>query len=278
MPINSAHPYVLEVFMSTIAVLIPTYKPSWYLKRCLRSIEEQTLPKDKLKVYIALNGPKENFEEIIQSALEETNFDYEFFYLEKAGVSNARNHLINNSTEPYVTFVDDDDCISPTYLESLLSVSSIDTIGISNVYNFEQDISERKPNYIGQAFLKLPDIEKSKFKSRKYYSSPWAKLIHRNIIGTTRFNTKLAVGEDALFMAELSYKVKAVKKSLPEAIYYVYERPNSASRTKVKPLDELQRITYLTLQYTKFFFHPRYNKLFVLTRIAATLKFINRIF
>lgn len=264
--------------MSTVAVLIPTYKPSWYLRRCLKSIDNQTLPKDKFKVYIALNGPKDNFEEVIHSALKNTNFNYEFFYLEQAGVSNARNFLIDNSTEPYITFIDDDDCISPIYLESLLSVSSPNTIGISNVYNFENDINERKPSFLGQSFLKLRDVEESKFKSRKYYSSPCAKLIHRNIIGATRFNTKLAVGEDALFMAELSYKVKAVKKALPEAIYYVYERPNSASRTKVKPLDELQRITYLTMQYTKLFFHPRYNKLFILTRIAATLKFLNRIF
>lgn len=263
--------------MSSIAVLIPTYKPGWYLQRCLQSIEEQTLPKDKFKVYIALNGPKENFEEVIHSALDNTNFDYEFFYLEQAGVSNARNFLIDSSTEPYITFIDDDDCISPIYLESLLSVSSPNTIGISNVYNFENDINERKPSYLGQSFLKLRDVEESKFKSRKYYSNPGAKLIHRNIIGATRFNTKLAVGEDALFMAELSYKAKAVKKALPEAIYYVYERPNSASRKKVKPLDELQRIIYLLKQYGKMLLNFRYDSLFITTRIMATILHLKRL-
>lgn len=262
--------------MSTVAVLIPTYKPGDYIHRCLQSLENQTLTKDQFKVYIALNGPKDNFEEHIYAYLQGCSFKYDFFYLKQTGVSHARNFLIDNSNEDYITFVDDDDCISPTYLESLLSVSSIDTIGISNVYNFEQDISERKPNYIGQAFLKLPDIEKSKFKSRKYYSSPCAKLIHRNIIGTTRFNTKLAVGEDALFMAELSYKVKAVKKALPEAIYYVYARAGSASRSKVKKKQELKRILYLIRVYS-FMLFKGYNIPFILSRIAATSKQLTRL-
>lgn len=264
--------------MPNIAVLIPTHKPGNYILSCLQSLDYQTLPKEKFKVYIALNGPKGNFEEFVFSALKSMSFDYEFFYISEAGVSNARNYLIDKSVEPYVTFIDDDDCISSIYLESLLSVSSIDTVGISNVYNFEKDMSERKSSYIGESFLKLSAVEKSKFKSRKYFSSPCAKLIHRDIIGSTRFNTKLAIGEDALFMAELSYKVHAVRKSLSEAIYYVYERPNSASRKKVKPLSELKRIFYLTFQYFKIFLQPRYDQVFILTRIAATLKFIKRVF
>ncbi len=264
--------------MTKISVLIPTYKPQEYLERCLQSIDDQSLPKKEYKVYIALNGPKDNYADFIQRLLRLFSFEYEFFYLDKAGVSNARNHLIDTSTEPYITFIDDDDCISPTYLESLLAVSSLDTIGISNSYDFEQDINEKKSNFIGQSFLKLPDIEKSKFKSRKYFSSPCAKLIHRKIIGSTRFNTKLAMSEDALFMAELSNKVHAVKKASSEAIYYVYERPNSASRKKIKRVDEVERVFYLVLQYTKLFFNPRYNKLFIATRIAATLKFLKRVF
>lgn len=274
----SADFYFKGIILFKISVIIPTYKPDNYIFRCLQSIDCQTLSKEEFKVYIALNGPKDSYEEVIDTALENTSFNYELFYLEEAGVSNARNYLIENSNEPFVTFIDDDDCISPIYLESLLRASSVDTIGISNVYDFEHDISERKPDFIGQCFLKLATVERSKFKSRKYFSSPWAKLIHRNIIGSTRFNTKLTMSEDALFMAELSNKVSAVRKASSEAIYYVYERPNSASRKKIKRLDEIERILYLTLQYTKLFFNPRYDRLFIATRIAATLKFVKRIF
>src|SRR5690554_397082 len=206
MSINSAHPHVLEVFMSTIAVLIPTYKPGWYLQRCLQSIEEQTLPKDNFKVYIALNGPKDNFEEVIHSALDSTNFDYEFFYLELASVSNTRNYLIENSAEEYIVFVDDDDVISKNYLEELLKVSDATNIGIANVYNFSESLDDLKGSYIGKSFEKLEKTTSSKYKSRKYFSSPCAKMIHRTIIGNVRFDTELAIGEDSLFMAKISHK------------------------------------------------------------------------
>lgn len=262
--------------MTKISILIPTYKPDWYIKRCLESIEEQSLSKDDFKVFIALNGPKENYKSYVQHVLKSCSFNYSFYYLEKAGVSSARNYLIRNSTGPFIVFVDDDDVLSSSYLEELLEASSENTLGVSNVYTFEKSISERKLNYISKSFLSLAAVEKSKFKSRKYFSSPCAKMIHRNIIGLTRFNTKLAIGEDALFMAELSKKVEAVRKTSSEAIYYVYQREGSASRSKVNKLQEIKRIFYLISAYFLMLFKG-YNTMFTLTRIAATAKQLTRL-
>lgn len=258
--------------MSTVAVFIPTYKPSWYLRRCLKSIDNQTLPKDKFKVYIALNGPKDDFEEVIHSALENTNFNYEFFYLEQAGVSNARNFLIDNSTEEFVVFVDDDDVLSDNYLEELLKVSDANNIGIANVYNFSESLDDLKESYIGKSFEKLEKTTSSKYKSRKYFSSPWAKMIHRTIICNVRFDTALAIGEDSLFMAKISHKVQGVRKTVASACYYVYEREGSATRQKIDKKKELKRIVYLLKEYSKMLLSFRYNTLFIMTRVAATLR------
>ncbi|WP_313206017.1 glycosyltransferase [Psychrobacter faecalis] len=257
--------------MSEISILIPTYKPSWYLERCLRSIENQSLPKDKFKVYIALNGPKDNFEEVIHSALDSTNFDYEFFYLELASVSNTRNYLIENSAEEYIVFVDDDDVISKNYLEELLKVSDATNIGIANVYNFSESLDDLKESYIGKSFEKLEKTTSSKYKSRKYFSSPWAKMIHRTIINDVRFDINLAIGEDSLFMAQLSNRVKSVRKTVETACYYVYEREGSATRQKIDKKKELKRIVYLLKEYSKMLLSFRYNTLFIMTRVAATL-------
>ncbi|MUK92239.1 glycosyltransferase [Aliivibrio fischeri] len=264
--------------MKKISVLIPTYKPDWYLERCLHSIEAQTLSKNNFKVYIALNGKKNGYEQYVGNLLEKCHFYYEYIYIEEASVSNSRNVLIEKSIEDYITFLDDDDVLSPTYLESLLAVSSEYVVGISNIYNFERNINERKPNYIGDSFFKLPALEKSKFKSRKYFSSPCAKLIHRNIIGETRFNRKLDMGEDALFMTMISSNVKAVMKSDSEAIYYVFERANSLSRKKIQRSYEIKRIVYLLMKYSVLFAKAKKNHLFIATRFAATLKFIRRLF
>ena len=264
--------------MFNVAVLIPTYKPGDYLRRCLQSIDSQTLSQDKYKVYIALNGPKENFEEVVFSALKSIHFEYEFFYLEKAGVSNARNFLITRSIEDYIVFVDDDDVLSSNYLTDLLSVTNSDFMGICNTKSFEVSVEAAKENFMSQSYVNLKSVEVSKFKSRKYYSSPCAKMLHRKMIGKYRFDERVKHGEDALFMATISKNIAGVQKVSSDACYYVYERPNSASRKKPNRLEELKRIQYLTVKYIKFFFRPGYSKLFIATRVAATFIYVRRVF
>lgn len=257
--------------MSKISVLIPTYRPQSYIEKCFDSIEKQTLSKEFFKVYIALNGDRNPYYEYIESLLAKYSFKSEFIYLEETGVSNARNRLLDISKEPFITFIDDDDIISENYLENLLEIADESYISIANVYNFEKDISEKKENYICKSFLKLNDVETNKYKTRKYFSSPCAKLINRKMIGDVRFDTKLKIGEDSLFMAEISNKVLGVKKTTDDTIYFVFERVGSATRKKIDKKDEPKRILYLLGKYTKMLF-GNYNKIFILTRIVATIK------
>lgn len=260
-----------------IALLLPTFKPGWYVERCLQSIEAQTLEKSKFKVYLALNGSDKSFESYLNEALKEFTFQYLLFFLEEPGVSNARNFLIDNSTEEFVVFVDDDDLLSENYLEELLKASSHSTIGISNVKNFTGAIDNLYENYIGDCFNKLGAVETSKFKSRQYYSSPCAKMIHRDIIDNVRFDTNLSIGEDSLFMAQLSPKVTAVQKTADSACYYVNQREGSASRSQVNKQQEFKRLTYLLKAYSKMLINPRYDSLFIMSRIAATFSHFKRL-
>jgi len=263
--------------VALIAVLLPTHKPKDYLERCFKSLDAQTLPKNKFCIYIALNGPREEYEIYIHAILYEFNFHYKYIYLNKPSVSHARNHLIEISSEPYITFMDDDDVVSSNYLESLLEQADEKFIAISNVCNFTENIENLTPNYMGLAFNRLSNKEISKLKIRKFFSSSCGKLIHRNIIGTTRFDTKLTAGEDSLFMTELSHRVVGVKKTDSSACYYVYERPGSTTRSKVNKWREIKRINYLLWKYS-FMMFGRQDKLFVLSRIAATMKHVKRLF
>lgn len=264
--------------MTDVSLIIPTYKPEDYIIRCLQSIESQTLDKSLFKVYIALNGSDKSFERYLQESLKAFSFKYELFFLESAGVSNARNFLIDNSTENFVVFVDDDDLLSENYLEELLQASTDNIMGIANVYNFTDNLNDLTENYIGRTFKKLDKFTNSKFKSRKYFSSPWAKMIHRSIIGNVRFDTKLAIGEDSLFMAQLSHRVTAVQKTADSACYYVCEREGSATRQKIDKKKELKRIVYLLKEYSKMLLSFRYGTLFIMTRILATVNHGKRLF
>ncbi|XKF14806.1 glycosyltransferase family 2 protein [Halomonas sp. BLK-85] len=260
-----------------IAVIIPSYKPSWYLDRCLFSLENQSLSKDKFKIYIALNGPKGDYEVFVLNLLAKYSFTHEYLYIEEAGVSYARNRLIDISKEEYITFIDDDDIISERFLEQLLHNVSADHISVSDVANFTDSIDNLTDNYIGKSFATLKDTETSLFKARKYFSSPCAKLIPREIVGSTRFDLKLKVGEDSLFMAELSKRVQGISKTDSSACYYVYQREGSASREKVVRMEEIKRVSYLVATYGTMLFNGS-NLLFIFSRIAASMKHLRRIF
>lgn len=266
--------------MKKIAVLIPSYKSGDYLTDCLLSIENQTLDKRFFKVYVALNGEREPYHSFILNTLKDFSFDHELIYIELAGVSNARNVLIEQSTEEFIVFIDDDDVVSPRYLAELLRVSSRNAMGIANIYNFQNTTEEKKPNYIGRTFQTIVDGESSKFKTRKYFSSPWAKMLHREMIATHRFDVKVAKGEDSLFMALLSPNVKCVKKTSEDACYFVHERVGSVTRRKTPIQVEIKTLNHLMLKYLRLLFSPRYAPLFIATRLAATafkyLKLIKR--
>lgn len=258
--------------MKNIAVLIPTFKPRGYFERCLISLENQTLDKKCFTVYIALNGPKDDYEKFIFELLGRVSFNYKYIFLEQAGVSKARNTLLDLSREEFIVFLDDDDLVSENYLESLSVFSTNKFMAISSIFNFEEDVKNLKENYIGRTFDLLDDTETSKYKTRKYFSSPMAKMIHRSMIQDIRFDDNVSKGEDSLFMAMISKNVLGVRKVNTVASYFVFERSGSASRKKIRKSKEIKTICYLTIQYLVLFFKNDYEKLFILTRIMATLK------
>ncbi len=259
-----------------VAVLIPTFKPKEYLERCFKSIENQSLNKEQFCVYIGLNGPKELYEEYVLKSLQKMTFKYKYIYIVEAGVSNTRNILLDKSTEEFVTFIDDDDLISHNYLENLLEVSTDRYMGISNIYNFKSDINYLVNNDIGMSYKTLENTETSKFKIRKYFSGPCAKLISRRMIGAIRFDTNLKNGEDSLFMIMISKNIEGTHKSSKETCYYVYERPESASRRKRKFYERLQVCMYLWEKYFSLLKVKEYDNVFILTRFVATLSTLKR--
>lgn len=118
---------------------------------------------------------------------------------------NARNKGIEDSKGNFICFIDDDDMISPTYLESLLEISSREIVGVSNVYSFEKSVLERKENFfICKLLRRKQKYDNASFLNVELLSVPWAKMIHREIISNHRFDCRFKNGEDALFITSIT--------------------------------------------------------------------------
>ena len=255
-----------------ISIIIPSYKPGSYLKDCLESINNQTMDKKCFEVIIVLNGVIKPYIEYIYSLTKMYDFNSVVIPTETPGVSNARNIGLIRAQGEYVCFIDDDDKISPSYLENLYSKATPNNIVASNVKAFYNNSNKTENDYIASAYKKLINKNSplSVFKGRKFMSSSCCKIISRRIIQDVRFDTNLKIGEDSVFMAKISKKVKSIVLSDSSAIYYRRLRAGSASRVKQPILKKCNIVCKLLKKYTKML-TPSYNIPFIATRIVAAL-------
>ena len=98
-----------------ISVIIPTYKPQDYFWECLDSLAAQTLEPERFEVTVVLNGCNEPYKSLIQEHISSgmQHLNVRLVQTDTPGVSNARNMGIDMANGTYLTFIDDDDYVSP---------------------------------------------------------------------------------------------------------------------------------------------------------------------
>lgn len=255
-----------------VSVIIPTFKPDYYLWECLNSVKNQTLTTSIYEVLIILNGEKEVYYSKIESWIKNNRIEnFRIVYTSVSGVSNARNLGLNLSSGEYIVFIDDDDYIDSNYLEQLIKKNEIlgnESIAITNYLDFDEITKQSlfNSNYT------LGEIESNICKKRKSFSIVWMKSIPRSLIGDTRFDVNFKNGEDALFMLEISKKIKNIGVVDQKAFYYRRVRMNSANFKKKDTYEILENTFKLIKEYSKFFLIKGYNKFFIFIRIIAILK------
>lgn len=260
-----------------ISVIIPTYKPQEYIGDCLHSLAIQTLPPENYEILIILNGCKEPYYSEIQTYID-TYFsahNVRLLHTHTSGVSYARNIGLDNAQGEYIAFIDDDDYVSPTYLEALLDKASRNTIALSNTIAFSAD-NPYINYYIAQAYRHYAPIGKQPFyKPRSYMAGPCMKLIHRDIIHNIRFDTRFKNGEDSLFIFCISKNVKYVDFTSKDVFYYRRYRLNSASKGR-RISEKIQNAQKLCCAYSHTYWHKpcAYHFTFYITRMLGSIKTI----
>lgn len=255
-----------------ISVIIPSYKPQEYIYQCLDAIINQTLCHDEYEAVIVLNGCKEPYYGQLQKYIKEhSTANIRLLQTDVPGVSNARNMGIDAAKGEYITFVDDDDMISNTYFADLLEVSSPSCIGCANSYAFVEDVAERQSNFMTMAFMKCKTQPYSLFAYRQFLSPPYVKLIHISIIGDIRFPVDMKKSEDSVFCLQISPRIKNMKLSSSDAIYYQRLREGSAMRKKESYFSIVKEHLFIEYKYFSIWIkNPfQYNFKFFLSRLVA---------
>lgn len=258
-----------------ISVIIPSYKPGNYIWKCLDSLCTQTLASNLYEIVIILNGCYEPYYSTLSAyAQKHPNTIIRIIHIEEAGVSQARNTGISIAHGNFIAFIDDDDWVTCDYLECLLSISRQGIIAVSNAIQFDENGNEMDYFYTKAYIRNVKAKKMTLFHARSFLSPVWGKIIPRNVIGNTRFNTKYKLGEDSLFMFQISKRIADIRIAPSNTYYAVRYRDNSASHSHYHYLHRLKVSLLLSYSYIKIYLSDihSYNFILFATRVFATLR------
>jgi glycosyltransferase involved in cell wall biosynthesis len=116
--------------MKRLSIIVPIYNVEPYVERCLRSLEEQDIPRDDYEIICINDGSPDNSREVVIRLQKEFN-NILLIDQENQGVSRARNNGINKACGTYLMFIDPDDYVDANSFDRILK----------NVYNHEAQVS-----------------------------------------------------------------------------------------------------------------------------------------
>ena len=207
-----------------ISVIVPVYNVEDYLEKSLSSLLIQTYR--KLQVIIIDDGSTDNSGEICDY-YGANDGRIEVYHIQNAGVSNARNQGLNYAKGKYIYFFDPDDSLEPDALWTLYKQikNGADLVECS----YFKDFTNVKEEVIHpEKKISSQEAIRSLLLWDGYLTSfCWDKLYNKEKIGDIRFDSKLKIGEDNLFVFEYLLKCESVIV-LDCPLYNYLIRENSA--------------------------------------------------
>ena len=175
-----------------ISLVVPIYNVENYLWSCLDSIVKQTY--SNIEVLLVNDGSPDDSSSICQEFVAK---DSRFRYIEKenGGLSDARNAGIAEAKGEFLSFVDSDDWIEPTYVEDLYRAALLNDaeVVVSNYQEFHQERNVYlihlfedyyETHYSGEELIQqLPLLERKDLS----FKTSWGILFARRLFDTISF-------------------------------------------------------------------------------------------
>ena len=235
-----------------ISIIIPIYQAEKYLKKCLKTVREQSYK--NIEVLLIDDGSTDRSKDICD-AIAKIDDRFVIVHQENQGVSSARNIGLELCTGDYVMFVDADDWLELGCCEHLLNIIQQED---SDICFFEMYIERRmaKNTYALKNFGKnsskveilkatIP-FKTSDSEDNMVFYGPYCKLFKREKINNIRYLHGLKYGEDAIFNMQAILNADSLCFD-GNALYHY--RKNNLSATSSFKNDRLEQ-SLMRLKYT----------------------------
>lgn len=223
-----------------ISVIVPVYNTEKYLSRCIDSILAQSFA--DFQLILADNGSTDNSVRICQEYRQK---DGRVSVISASGrAGGARNAGLDIARGEYISFVDSDDCISPFYLENLLSLCEKNGKKLS-VCGYALNDGLTPPAQVGVPLMAYPDeiVPQRDYFLRLYtkmeimYVVVWGKLYHRSLFDNLRFAEDKICEDEGI----IHYIVDKIDSAAvcAQPLYFYTQRAGSVmdGRDRVQKMD-----------------------------------------
>lgn len=218
---------------ATVSVIVPVYNTEDRIKICVESICKQTYK--QLQIVVVNDGSTDRTASIL-SELQKKDDRIQIIKQTNAGVSCARNVGLQAAVGEWIAFVDADDYLEPSYVETLLkNREELTDIIICGYKLREENIEKTAPLQPKEIFegdnglVKL--LARSGWEQQLSLWNPWGKLISGKLIRQQNllFDEKISLGEDTLFVLEY-YGCARKIVCIYDPLYIYWRRDSSLSQ------------------------------------------------
>lgn len=199
----SAEPSILSYNqLPSVSVIIPTYKDSEYIYEGVLSVLNQDYPQDKIQIVISVNGGDLiYYNKLSEKYSSEKRINV--VYTPHKGASVARNFALQYVTGSHITYLDDDDYLTPGYIKEMArhATSGIDLV-CGRLIDYHPDSNAfDNDTYMNKVLKAIGEkLSNSPLEISSLLSTMWAKLYTKKfLLSCSILDEDLAHTEDIDF-------------------------------------------------------------------------------
>lgn len=232
-----------------LSIIIPVFNVEDYVERCILSTQNQDVAQSEYEVVIINDGSTDRSLEIVQN-ISSNYRNVAVYNKSNGGLSSARNYGITHSNGTYIMFLDSDDWIATNCLQKLicqLKSEQPDCLGICSA-NVEGSKYARRFSYKGLTPIIGKDYLKGMFSPCATFSIWRREFLKQNNI----YFMEGIYHEDYEFTPRAYYLAQRMSFT-NDIIYFVYQNPNSITRTvnPQKSFDLIERVSLSLYNFSK---------------------------
>ncbi|WKN49397.1 glycosyltransferase [Nocardioides sp. Arc9.136] len=225
-----------------ISVVVATRGRPEIVGEALSSLAAQTLPADAFEVVVVVNGSSDGtYEAVEEVARQQTDMHVRVLRSERPGVAHARTVGLWAARGTHMTIVDDDDRVTPHYLEDLLAAVEPGIVPLAWLADVEPDAPDAPDfaNYYSDALtaaLAIPGAAEGApvpvVRLPQAISLNVGKLVPVSLARTVGYDFSLRGGSDFVFWTKAFAHEQFSFRVLPDrrACYLRTKVPDSLSR------------------------------------------------